>query len=127
MLAPYILTLAGAAQFTGVDAATGLLDFTTGYTFGVDMNMGPVLLGYAYDNGDGNTSDVLIVLRQPGGAATSRVVLHDVTTKESLFRSCSPGMIVPRTTAVIWEFACITANKTQDATLTVWWGIDRIP
>ncbi len=120
------LTLAGANQFTGVDANTGLVDFTTFVTFTADENICPVIVSYAYDNGAG-TADLTVVLREPAGAATERIVLFDDTGISNHFRSCYPGMVVPRTAAVVWELAFITLNKAADASITVHWYPKAVP
>lgn len=120
------LTLAGAAQFTGVDVNTGLLAFTGDYTFSGDENICPVIVSYAYDNGAG-TADLTIVLREPGGGATERIVLFDDTGISNHFRSCYPGIVVPRTDAVVWELAFITLNKAADASMTVHWYPKAVP
>lgn len=113
------LTLAGANQFTGVDINTGLLNWPD-YTFAGNDNLCPVIVSYAYDNAAG-TADLTIVLREPGGAATERIVLFNDTGISNHFRSCWPGIVVPRTDALVWELAFITLNKAADASMTVHW------
>jgi hypothetical protein len=124
-VALFQLTLAGAAQFTGVDANTGLVDFTTFYVFAGTDDAVPVIYGYTYDNGAG-TADLTIVLREPGGAATERFVLFDDVGVGNHFRMCNPGMVVPRTPAVVWEMAFITLNKAADASIAVHWAPGRV-
>lgn len=125
----YTLTLTAANQFTGVDAATGLLSFRALYDFAAlpDRNRGVLLYGYAYDGG-AFTADITVVLRDPGGVATSRVVLHQEVGRTSLFRSCGrDGMVVPLMPAGPWDLAVITANKVADASFEAWFGITLIP
>jgi len=121
------LTLAAANQFTGVDVNTGLLAWVD-YSFAGwnDENICPVIVSYAYDNGAG-TADLTVVLREPGGAATERIVLFDDTGISNHFRSCYPGLVVPRTATVIWELAFITLNKAADASMTVHWYPKKVP
>ncbi len=142
----YQATIAGAAQFTGAAAATGLCTFGgQGYdpnqaNFSTDIAV--ILIGYSYDT-EGNpptAHDILIELFNPaGGAAASERVLLEVAgapanappnapTRASLVNACgSAGLVVPKNADnVTWQFRVITANKAEQATINVWYQLRQL-
>lgn len=124
----YELTLAGANQFTGVDAATGLIDFTAYYNIGVQPNLAPVLLGYYYYQAAAAPANFTINVEVFRGAATSIMVLHATTARANLFRACTPpGLVIPRTATQMWQMRCVTTNKANDGTFCAWFGYSPVP
>ena len=137
MILRFAATLAGAAQFDGLTAATGLITYAGQ---GPDPNQGNIGIGvhvegYSYTTTGAPPTDHAILLEQfnpaGGAAASDRSIFEDHggtstnPARNNFTTACGPGgfIITKNADGTTYQMRCVTAGKVEDATLLVWYRI----
>lgn len=120
-------TNAGGAEFDGT-LGNGLLSFAALYNFGangIGTDVVPVLYSVWFESDA--VLDMVVVIREPAGGATERIVLLNRTGIASW--DSAGCRAVPRDEALVgrvWELAFISANNGGTCSIGATWRPERV-
>ncbi|MCH9736093.1 MAG: hypothetical protein K0U78_16330 [Actinomycetia bacterium] len=123
----YEASVAAGAEFTGLAAATGLLDFTASYDFSaVDSEVVPVV--YKIVCTADNTDIVWTVeeFRPGGGTEDLARIVNAQNVQFVDLAGCRHIMRDPTINDRVWQMRFISTGNTGDASVFVQWRPERV-